>query len=162
MINAAVIPFSPSKPIETSTSDDKIKVISVIPDTGFVPTIAIALAATVVNKNAITKTIKSATMVWNQLPKTPNWKNTTVETNTAIITERITFIEISRWVRSTAAPSLFLPPNSLTAKPTACLIMPDCLMIPIKPAIAIPPMPIGRPYAWKSCIALISAASADA
>jgi hypothetical protein len=41
--------------------EDKIKVINVIPETGFVPTIAIALAATVVKRKAIITTVKRAT-----------------------------------------------------------------------------------------------------
>ena len=44
-----------------------MSVIRVMPDTGFEPTMAMALAATVVNKKAMTKTIRSAMIVWNQL-----------------------------------------------------------------------------------------------
>src|SRR5512145_907988 len=44
--NAATIPDVPDKPTETMTKEVRINVIRVIPDTGFVPTIAIALAAT--------------------------------------------------------------------------------------------------------------------
>ena len=38
-----------------------------MPDTGLEPTIAMAFAATVVNKKAMTKTMSSATMVCIQL-----------------------------------------------------------------------------------------------
>ena len=47
IIIAAVIPPVPVRPALTSTSELRISVISVMPDTGFVPTIAIAFAATV-------------------------------------------------------------------------------------------------------------------
>ena len=60
MIRAATIPDVPVNPTATKITDANIKVMSVIPDTGFVPTIAIALAATVVNKNAITETTINA------------------------------------------------------------------------------------------------------
>ena len=48
--------------------DDRISVMSVIPLTGLDPRIAMALAATVVNKNAIMATIKIPTMVNSKLP----------------------------------------------------------------------------------------------
>ena len=41
--------------------------MSVMPDTGFVPTIAIAFAATVVNRKAITPTSNKPMAAWNQL-----------------------------------------------------------------------------------------------
>ena len=43
--------------------------MSVMPDTGFVPTIAIAFAATVVNRKAITPTSNKPMAAWNQLLK---------------------------------------------------------------------------------------------
>ena len=60
MINAATIPSLPDRPEATKMTDAKINVISVIPETGLVPTIAIALAATVVNRKAITDTTTKA------------------------------------------------------------------------------------------------------
>ncbi len=56
---AASIPCSPFKPIATSITDEIIRVIRVIPETGLVPTIAIALAATVVKRNDPIVTIAS-------------------------------------------------------------------------------------------------------
>ena len=61
--NAATIPVAPFSPTATMITDARIRVISVIPETGFVPTIAIAFAATVVNRNAIPATSRSATTV---------------------------------------------------------------------------------------------------
>ena len=53
------------------------------------------------------------------------------------------FIGISRCVRGKrsilASPLLFI---SLTANPTAPLMIPHDLMIPITPAVAIPPIPM--------------------
>ena len=63
MIMAAIIPLVPLNPALTNTSELKINVINVIPDTGFDPTIAIAFAATVVNKKEITNTINVAMIV---------------------------------------------------------------------------------------------------
>ena len=70
MTMAAIMPFVPLNPALTKTSEARINVIKVIPDTGFVPTIAIALAATVVNRKEIINTISMATMVWKRLPST--------------------------------------------------------------------------------------------
>ena len=119
-----------------------------MPDTGFEPTMAMALAATVVNKKAMTKTIRSAMIVWNQLCNTPNWKKNNVAASTAMITERITFIEISFCVRGSSVAT-FLPLNSLTARPKALLMMPAWRMMPMSPAMAMPPMPRGRPISRK-------------
>ena len=54
------MPPVPVSPALTSTRELRISVIKVIPETGLVPTMAIALAATVVNRNAMTKTIRIA------------------------------------------------------------------------------------------------------
>ena len=59
IINAAIIPELPFNPTEVRMIDERINVIKVIPLTGFVPTIAIAFAATVVNKNEIIRTISN-------------------------------------------------------------------------------------------------------
>lgn len=63
--NHAGSAFSPTATITTEAS---ISVISVIPDTGLVPTMAIALAATVVNRNAMPATSRMATMLCNTFP----------------------------------------------------------------------------------------------
>ena len=63
MIKEATIPVDPFNPIATITTDAKMSVIKVIPETGFVPTIAMALAATVVKRNAIPATKIMAAMV---------------------------------------------------------------------------------------------------
>ena len=52
------------------------------------------------------------------------------------------FIERSRWVRMTLASAFDLPPISLAASPTALLMMPQDLMMPMMPAMAMPPMPM--------------------
>ena len=68
MTNAATMPVAPFKPTATMTTDAKIKVIKVMPETGLVPTMAMALAATVVNRNEMPATRIMATMVWSRLP----------------------------------------------------------------------------------------------
>ena len=65
---AATIPAVPFNPTATMMTEARISVINVMPDTGLVPTIAMALAATVVNKKAMPATNKMATTVWRILP----------------------------------------------------------------------------------------------
>ena len=65
---AATIPVAPLRPTATIITDARISVISVIPDTGFVPTMAMAFAATVVKRNDITATSRIATTVCRMLP----------------------------------------------------------------------------------------------
>ena len=55
MISALTIPDVPVNPICTSTKDDRISVINVIPETGFVPTMAVAFAATIVERDWVVK-----------------------------------------------------------------------------------------------------------
>ena len=66
--SAATIPSGPFSPTATMTTDARINVISVIPDTGFVPTMAIALAATVVNRKEMPATKTIATNVCTRFP----------------------------------------------------------------------------------------------
>ena len=58
---AATIPVAPFKPTATITTEARINVIKVMPDTGLVPTMAMALAATVVNRKAMPATNRMAT-----------------------------------------------------------------------------------------------------
>ena len=141
IIRAAVIPIAPLKPAATITNDANIKVISVMPLTGFEPTIAIALAATVVNKNEITATTKMPTKACFTLPTTPNQKKKKVMIKTTMMPITTNFIERSLSVR-VSVTLFFLPLNSLAAKPTDDFITPHDLMILTTPAIAIPPIPI--------------------
>ena len=55
------MPCAPLSPTATKMPLAMMSVINVIPLTGLLPTIAMALAATVVNKNAITVTTTKAT-----------------------------------------------------------------------------------------------------
>ena len=150
MISAAVMPVVPLSPTLTNTSDERISVISVMPDTGFVPTMAMALAATVVKRNAMTKTIRMAVTDCTQPSSSPKWKNMKTEMSVAIRIVRIRFIVRSRCVRSTAAGAVLLPPpSSDTASPTAWRMIFDCLTMPMMPAMAMPPMPSGLPMKAK-------------
>ena len=142
MIRAAVIPIAPLNPAATITKDAKINVMSVMPLTGFEPTIAIAFAATVVNKNEITATTAIPTNACFTLPTTPNQKKKNVTIKTRTMPTTTNFIERSRCVRSSFSTLFFFPLNSLAAKPTDDLITPHDLMILTTPAIAMPPIPI--------------------
>ena len=61
------MPEVPLIPTPTNMAEATISVISVMPDTGFVPTMAMALAATVVNRKAITVTTTQATSACQKL-----------------------------------------------------------------------------------------------
>ena len=144
---APTMPLSPFMPTATKITEAIISVISVMPLTGLLPTIAIALAATVVKRKAITVTTKKATSACQKLCNTPTQKNTSVQSNATAIASTKNFMLRSRSVRSEAcATALPLPPNSLPARPTADFITPQLFTIPIMPAIAIAPIPMLRPY----------------
>ena len=140
---AATIPSGPRRPTATITTEARIRVISVMPDTGFVPTIAIAFAATVVKRNAMIVTSSKATMVKRTLPFITSKKKNS-NTNMIVMIEPIatTFIGKSRWVRCDPIVAVAFPPISFTARLTALLIMLHDLRIPMMPAIAIPPIPM--------------------
>ena len=59
----ATMPEGPFSPTATITTEARISVIKVIPETGFVPTMAMAFAATVVKRNEMPATNKMATNV---------------------------------------------------------------------------------------------------
>ena len=61
MTRAATMPLVPLRPTPTITTEARMSVISVIPLTGLEPTMAMALAATVVNRKAMTATSTIAT-----------------------------------------------------------------------------------------------------
>ena len=77
--------------------------------------------------------------------KPQNFRNRKVTISDTMIPIVITFIDKSFCVRivllSTASP---FPFNSFAAKPTAPLMIPQELMMPITPAVAIPPIPMWR------------------
>ena len=137
------MPWVPFNPIATKMVLATMRVIKVMPDTGLLPTIAIALAATVVNRKAITTTTKNATMACVRFPITPIQKNTKVTISAAVSANTRSFIEMSFCVRTGFSSSPFLL-NDLPAKPTALLITPHDLIMPITPLMAIPPIPIER------------------
>ena len=120
MTSAAVMPVVPLSPTLTSTSDERMSVMSVMPDTGFVPTMAMALAATVVKRNEMTKTISSAVTDCTQPSSRPKWKKTKTASSVATRIVSTRFIVRSRCVRCVSPPPVVLPPpNSETASPTA-------------------------------------------
>ena len=139
------MPPGPFRPTATITTEAKMSVIRVIPETGFEPTIAMALAATVVKRKAMAATSRMAIMAKRRLPSiTPNQKKRKV--TRMVTSEPIAIIlkEMSRWVRFTFSSTSLLPFSSLAARPTALLIMPQLLMMPMIPAMAIPPIPMLR------------------
>ena len=139
------MPPGPFSPTATITTEAKMSVIRVIPETGFEPTIAMALAATVVKRKAMAATSRMAIMAKRRLPSiTPNQKKRKV--TRMVTSEPIAIIlkEMSRWVRFTFSSTSLLPFSSLAARPTALLMMPQLLMMPMIPAMAIPPIPMLR------------------
>ena len=128
-----------------------------MPLTGFEPTIAIALAATVVNRKAIIPTIRRPTIACHRLSTTPKRKNANTARRVTAIPMTMIFIEMSLWVLITSASSpVFFLLNSLDARPTADLITPNDFTIPTIPAVAIPPIPICLAYSLKIWSADIS------
>ena len=107
---------------------------------------AMALAATVVKRKEITATMSSPMRACQILWTTPpNAKKANVTIRAMMMPKTTVFIGRSLWVRSSSpvlAPS-FLE-NSLAAMPTADLMTPKLLMMPMIPAVAIPPMPMWR------------------
>ena len=76
----ATMPLVPSRPMATKMADAIISVISVMPLTGFEPTMAMALAATVVKRKAMTKTTSHATAACQKVWMTPNQKKSSTAT----------------------------------------------------------------------------------
>ena len=108
---------------------------------------AMALAATVVKRKAMTATSVIATSAWKTLPSiTPNQKKRNVMISVTIEAMAMNLNDRSFSVRFAFAETSLLPPFiSCAASPTALLMMPHDLMIPMIPAIAMPPMPIDLP-----------------
>ena len=95
MISAAVIPAVPFNPTDTIIIEARIRVIRVIPLTGFEPTIAMALAATVVNRNAMIPTMRTPTTACQMLSTTPKAKNPNTTARVMMMPTTTIFIEIS-------------------------------------------------------------------
>ena len=89
-------------------------------------------------------TITNPTIAYKRLFTTPNKKNTKIKIATTTIPPAIMLIERSLWVLSLLLFFSFDPNISLYPRIKEVLIIPDDLIIPIKPAIAIPPIPICR------------------
>ena len=71
MMSALTIPPGPVSPTWFRTMEESMSVISVIPETGFVPTIAVAFAATVVKRNDMIRTMRSPARACARLKTTP-------------------------------------------------------------------------------------------
>ena len=145
MISAATIPELPLRPAAMSTTDAMMRVMRVMPLTGLEPTIAMALAATVVNRKLMTATMRSPTRACHTLLTTPP-KAKKAKTSTRAITMPNTtfFMDMSSSVRRVEEDSAFPPLNSLTARPRADLMTPKLFTMPMIPAVAMPPIPMGR------------------
>ena len=113
--------------------------------TGLEPTIAMALAATVVNRNAMIPTMRTPVTACQTLSTTPNAKKPNTTSRVTTIPMTTIFIEMSLCVlmTSASAPSFFLV-NSLAASPRADFITPNDFTMPTIPAVAMPPIPIWR------------------
>ena len=142
MIKAATIPCVPFKPTSIMMMLERMRVMSVIPLTGLEPTIAMAFAATVVKRNAITATIKMPTIVKSKLPSIgPTKKKIVVTKMVMSVPMAIIFIERSRCVRTSSA--CCAPPLEIfPIKANALLITPQLFTTPMIPAMAIAPIPM--------------------
>ena len=127
----------------TKIAEAMMRVISVMPETGLEPTMAIALAATVVKRNAITVTTAHATRACQKVLITPSQKKASTTIRARTMKNTTFFIERSVCQRTSLA--LAAPPlNSRPARPTALQMMGHDFTMPMMPAIAMPPMPIRR------------------
>ena len=148
--NAVMMPVPPCKPTADRIKELRIKVIMVMPDTGFVPTVAMAVAATVVNRKANKNTTRMPTIICVRfICMPPKMKKSTIMMITAKKPKSIIFMGISRWVRSTCCSSPLLPLLALKATLSEVLITPADLITPKIPAMAIPPMPMYLTYCEK-------------
>ena len=137
------MPDVPFKPTATMMTEARMRVMSVIPLTGLEPTMAMALAATVVKRKVMTATSRIATRLKrNTPPITSHWKKRKVAISATMMPSATLRMGMSRWVRSTSAPSVFLLPISEAASFTAPTMSFQLLTIPITPAMAIPPIPM--------------------
>ena len=145
MTIAATIPAVPLSPQATSMMLASMSVIMVIPLTGLEPTMAMAFAATVVKRKAMIATMSKPMIASQMLSTTPNAKKSKTAASVTMMPITTIFIEMSLCVLMTSASaSDFLRRNSLVASPRADLITPKDLMMPMMPAVAMPPMPMWR------------------
>ena len=115
---------------------------------------AMALAATVVNRKAMTATSSMPTTANRRLSMTPSQKNMNVTMSVITVPAAIILNGRSRSVRRSATPAAALPLSLCAAAPaaffglrriTAALIIGQLLMMPITPDMAMPPMPMLLP-----------------
>ena len=144
MINAATIPLVPLRPTADNTTEARMSVISVMPETGLEPTMAIALAATVVKRNAMKVTTRMATTANIRLCITPSQKKMNDTSRATIAAMAMNLNDRSFCVRTAVVSAPALPFSSLPANETALLMMPHDFTMPMMPAIAMPPMPMLR------------------
>ena len=146
MTSAATMPAFPFRPTATRIKDAMISVISVMPLTGLEPTMAMALAATVVKRKLTTATTRRPTKACQTLFTTPPKAKKAKMARRAMTTPKtMVFMGRSSSVRSvfsSKVPGLRL--NSLTARPAALLMTPKLFTMPMMPAVAMPPMPMCR------------------
>ena len=141
------MPLPPDRPSLSITKPVTIRVSMVIPDTGLVPTMAIARAATGANRNAMSITSAVATRAEVRDPPTP----TPNEKKTKAATAKITSPTIANWPESerstrgtlvTSRRSWWLMPTMLA--PIERTIEGSADRMPRMPAPAIPPTPMMR------------------
>ena len=146
MMRAATMPAVPLRPTATITTEARMSVMSVMPDTGLLPTMAMALAATVVKRKAMTATRATPTRAKSRLPSiTPAQKNTKMAMMVAAEPMAMTLKGRSRSVRGTLRAACLPPFISRAASATAPFIMPHDFIMPMMPAMAMPPMPMLLP-----------------
>ncbi len=88
------MPEVPLRPMPTKIAEAMMRVMSVMPDTGLEPTIAMALAATVVNRNAITVTTTHATSACQNVLMTPSQKNRNTTTSAMVTKNTMCFMDM--------------------------------------------------------------------
>ena len=135
------MPVGPERPNCNSTTDDTMMVSMVMPETGLRAVVAMQSAATDVKKNEKKTTrISPATTTAGDVPRVANMMATPIALTTTPI--RIAITEMSRSVRSSAAPSP--PRNAFIATPNEPATTRSDFTMAKMPAVAMAPTPTKR------------------
>ena len=113
------MPDVPLRPMATNMPEAMMRVMRVMPLTGLLPTMAMALAATVVKRKAMTVTTSHATSACQKVPMTPIQKKSRTPMRATALIYTMCFIEMSRCQRTILLSSLLPPRSSRAARPTA-------------------------------------------
>ena len=132
-----------------------------MPDTGLEPTMAIALAATVVKRKAIAVTTSHATRACQKVLITPIQKNISTAVSASAMKKHDVFHRNIRLPAHGFAVRCIATKVRVRRRPTAPRMIDHDFTMPMMPAIAMPPIPIMRAWSENMASGLMAAISAD-